>query len=446
MTFLIKNAYIVNEGEIRLADIYIEKERIHTISPNLHKIADKVLDARGMYVLPGLIDDQVHFREPGLTHKGDLYSESRAAIAGGITSYMEMPNTSPQTIDQERLEAKYRRAADVSFANYSFYLGATNDNLEEILRTDPATVCGIKIFMGSSTGNMLVDMEESLDAIFRNTPMLIAVHCEKEEIVQANLASWRSKVGDDMLDAGMHPYIRSREACYASTVQAIRLAQKHGSRLHVLHISTEEELSLFEPALTPLGKRITAEACIHHLWFSEEDYEVLGNKIKWNPAIKSASDRKAIQAAVREGRIDVIATDHAPHTQEEKSLPYLQAPSGGPLVQHALLAMWELFQNGVFTLPQIVEKMCHHPAVCYGIQERGYIREGYYADLVIVDPGKALNVSRENILYKCAWSPFEGHTFPASVHSTLVNGQLVYHAGIIDEKPRGKRLTFVVPG
>lgn len=440
-TVLIQHAHLVNEGKITEADVWIQDGRIHTIGPNLTRIADQTIDARGLYLLPGCIDDQVHFREPGLTHKADLHTESRAAAAGGITSFMEMPNTNPQTLTQELLQAKYDRAAAVSFVNYSFFMGASNDNLEEVLKTDPTTVCGIKVFMGSSTGNMLVDDEAVLDKIFREAPMLVATHCEKEEVIRANLARFTAQYGED-IPVQYHPTIRSEEACFRSSSQAVALARKYNTRLHILHISTEKELDLFRNDVPLAEKRITAEACIHHLWFSAEDYERKGMFIKWNPAVKKATDRAAIRAAVKDGRIDIVATDHAPHTLTEKSQNYAHAPSGGPLVQHALVAMLEMMHQGVFTLEQIVQKMSHDPAICFQIEDRGYLREGYYADLVLVDLNRPWTVSRDNVLYKCGWSPFEEQTFQAQVLATWVNGYPVYQNGAFGKEGMGQRLTF----
>ncbi|MEM7656080.1 MAG: dihydroorotase [Bacteroidota bacterium] len=441
MSLLIRNAQLINEGSIQEIDVFIKDGLIHRIGTNLSQVADRTIDARGLYLMPGVIDDQVHFREPGLTHKADLYTESRAAVAGGITSYMEMPNTKPQTLTQELLEEKYQRAAEVSVANYSFFMGAANNNLEEVLKTDPNTVCGVKVFMGSSTGNMLVDNPTTLEGIFREVPMLIATHCEKEEVIWANLASAKAEFGED-IPFEQHPVIRSVEACYASSSGAVELAKKHNTRLHILHISTEKELALFRNDIPLTEKRITAEVCIHHLWFSAEDYAEKGVFIKWNPAVKQASDRAALRAALLDNRLDIIATDHAPHTLEEKGNPYLSAPSGGPLVQHALVAMWELHQQGVISKERLVEKMCHAPAECFQLDRRGYVREGYHADLVLVNPNHAWTVEKGNIRYKCGWSPFEGQAFQAQVHSTIVSGQLVYHQGIIDESIRGQRLQF----
>lgn len=440
-SILIQNALIINEGKRVEGDIWIQEGRIHKIGKNLAPVVDHKIEAQGKWCIPGVIDDQVHFREPGLTHKADLTTESRAAVAGGITTYMEMPNTKPPTLTQELLEQKYQRAAAVSAANFSFFMGASNDNLEEVLKTDPKKVCGVKVFMGSSTGNMLVDDQNTLEGIFGEVPMLIAVHCEKEEIVRANLAAFKKDYGDD-IPVELHPAIRSEEACYASSSQAVALAMAHGSRLHILHISTEKELELFSNSQPLEKKRITAEACVHHLWFSDKDYSDLGKRIKWNPAVKQASDRAALWKAVRENKIDVIATDHAPHTVEEKGRPYTQAPSGGPLVQHGLPALLELTKKGVFSVEQVVEKMCHAPAICFQIAERGFIREGYYADLCIIDPQSSWKVHTDNILYKCGWSPFEGQRFSHRVDTTLVNGKMAYHDGEIDPSVKGKRIGF----
>ncbi|HEY0769214.1 MAG TPA: dihydroorotase, partial [Sphingobacteriaceae bacterium] len=383
-TILIKSATIINEGTQSTGDVFIKDGIIEQIASTINKTADKEINAEGLHLLPGCIDDQVHFREPGLTHKADIYTESRAAVAGGITSFMEMPNTVPNTLTQRLLEDKYQIAAKTSLANYSFFMGAANDNLEEVLRTDSRNVCGIKVFMGSSTGNMLVDDEKTLEDIFQNSPMLIATHCEDEEIIQRNLTRFKHEYGENITPA-MHPLIRSTEACYASSNVAIELARRYHSRLHILHISTAEETQLFDNKIPLKDKKITAEACIHHLWFCDEDYASKGNWIKWNPAIKAASDREAILQAVLNDHIDVIATDHAPHTIEEKMKPYLQAPSGGPLVQHALIAMLELYHQDKISLEKIAEKMAHNPAICFQVEKRGFIREGYWADLVLVD-------------------------------------------------------------
>ncbi|WP_257658321.1 dihydroorotase [Parapedobacter lycopersici] len=438
---LIKVATIVNEGQIFVADLYIRDGIIQKIAPQLTERAEIEIDAEGQYLLPGLIDDQVHFREPGLTHKADIWHESRAAVAGGTTSFMEMPNTVPNTLTQALLQEKFDIAAQRSLANYSFYMGAANDNLDEVLRTDPRTVCGIKVFMGSSTGNMLVDDEYTLERIFAQAPMLIATHCEDEATIRQNLAKFKAIYGD-ALTPDMHPLIRSSEACFISSSRAVELAKKHGSRLHILHISTAREALLFDASIPLEAKRITAEACIHHLWFSDADYAGKGNFIKWNPAVKTAEDRRGILAAVRDGHIDVIATDHAPHTLDEKSQPYLQAPSGGPLVQHALQALLDLHHNGELTLEELVQKTAHNTAICFQVNNRGFVREGYWADLVLVDLNKPYTVTKANMLAKCGWSPFEGHTFKSTITHTLVSGNLVYRDGELLEGSSGKRLVF----
>ncbi|MDZ7607004.1 MAG: dihydroorotase [Cyclobacteriaceae bacterium] len=441
-TFLIKNARIVNEQSIREADVLIQGERIAQIGNGIPaENVQKIIDAAGKLLMPGIIDDQVHFREPGLTHKGNIYTESRAAVAGGITSYMEMPNTIPNTLTQELLEKKYAIARNTSLANYSFYMGASNDNLEEVLKTDSKNVCGVKVFMGSSTGNMLVDNPRTLEGIFSKVDMLIATHCEDEATIQANMAKYKSIYGENV-PFEKHPEIRSREACLLSSSLAVRLAKQYGSRLHVLHISTADELSLFDNSIPLAQKKVTAEACMHHLWFCDEDYEEKNTWIKWNPAIKSRADRDAILAAVLDNRIDVVATDHAPHTREEKSNSYFQAPSGGPLVQHSLVAALELYKMGKFPLTRIAEKMSHHPAILFDIVDRGFIREGYFADLVLVDPDSPWTVNSSNILYKCGWSPFDGQQFSSSVTHTFVSGHLAYENGRFDESVRGQRLTF----
>lgn len=440
-TTLIKNAMMVNEGRTEKCDVLIAHGRISRIASSIDSAADEVLDAQGLHLLPGVIDDQVHFREPGLTHKGSIATESRAAAAGGVTSFMEMPNTQPQTLTQDLLEQKYALGAAHSAVNYSFFMGASNHNLEEVLRTNGKNVCGVKIFMGSSTGDMLVDNEAVLEQIFRECPLLIATHCEKEEIVRANLAAWKEKYGEG-IEPFMHPLIRTREACLASSSMAVSLARRHGTRLHILHISTAEECDLFDNSLPLAQKRITAEACIHHLWFSDEDYARLGNFLKWNPAVKTAADREAILKAVLDNRIDVIATDHAPHTHEEKSQAYLQAPSGGPLVQHSLPAMLTLVARGKITLERVVEKMCHAVADCFQIQDRGYLREGYFADLVLADLNAVTQVTRESLLYKCAWSPLEGESLRAQVKRTMVNGEWVFADGKVNDAVRGQRLLF----
>ena len=442
-TVLIKNAKIVNEGTIFEGDVLIEGEFITEIAESIsHKSSNcKVIDAEGSYLIPGAIDDQVHFREPGLTHKGDIASESRAAVAGGITSFIEQPNTVPNAVTQELLEQKYQIAAEKSYANYSFMMGGTNDNLEEILKTNPKNVAGLKLFLGSSTGDMLVDSSGSLEKIFSNTKLLIAVHSEDETTVKENLEKFKSQYGDD-IPVKFHPEIRSVEACYKSTVKVIDLAKRTGARLHVFHISTAKELDLFTNKIPLEEKQITAEVCIHHLWFSDEDYATKGNFIKWNPAVKAASDREALWKALLDDRIDVIATDHAPHTIEEKSKQYTSAPSGGPLVQHAVVALFEAHHQGKISVEKIVEKMCHNPAKIFKIEKRGFIKEGFYADLAIVNPAKPWSVNKDNILYKCGWSPFEGTNFKSRVSHTFVNGQLVYENAKVKEIKAGKRLLF----
>ncbi len=440
---LIKNATLVNDGIQEKKDVLILNGRISRIESQIdHSGEVQIIDAEGLHLLPGLIDDQVHFREPGLTHKAELETESRAAAAGGITSFMEMPNTVPQTLTQELLEAKYLLGAENSRVNFSFFMGVSNHNIEEVKKTDFNKVCGLKIFMGSSTGDMLVDDREVLEHIFKHTEGLIAVHCEDEESVRANLVRAKEQYGDD-IPMEMHPVIRNSEACYKSSSLAVSLAKKYNTRLHILHISTEKELELFSDAPTTKQKRITSEACVHHLWFSEEDYQRKGSHIKWNPAVKSTSDREALRKALMTDKIDVLATDHAPHTMEEKSNSYLNCPSGGPLVQHALVALLEMHHEGQLSLETIVRKACHMPAEIFGIKERGYIRKGYHADLVLVNLNDAWEVNKENILYKCGWSPFEGQIFKSKVKKTIVNGQLVYNDGVIDDSIRGQRLEFV---
>jgi len=439
---LILNANIVNEGRIFEGDLLIEDDRITRIDGDLASFpSDNVIDAKGMFLLPGIIDDQVHFREPGLTHKATIYTESRAAVAGGVTSFMEMPNTVPNALTQKLLEEKYELASKSSIANYSFYMGASNDNLEEVLKTNPKNVCGVKIFMGSSTGNMLVDDISVLENIFSKSAAIIATHCEDEATVRSNTAVYHQKYGDDM-PIRYHPEIRSVEACYKSSSLAVELAKRYHSRLHVLHISTAKELSLFDNSKPLHEKKITAEACIHHMWFSDKDYDQKGTLIKWNPAVKASSDRDAIFEAVKNGTIDVVATDHAPHTLEEKNNNYWKAPSGGPLIQHTLVAMLEFHLNGKLGIEEVVEKMCHNPAILFRVKERGFIREGYFADLVLVDLNTPWTVSKSNILAKCGWSPFEGQTFRSKVVNTWVSGQNVYSNGKIMEGNSGHRLTF----
>jgi dihydroorotase len=440
---LIKNAKIVNEGTIFEGDVLIEDHLIVEIAQSISakSSATKIIDAEGNYLIPGAIDDQVHFREPGLTHKGDIASESRAAVAGGVTSFIEQPNTVPNAVTQEILEDKYRIASQNAYANYSFMMGATNDNLEEVLKTNPHNVAGIKIFLGSSTGNMLVDNEAVLEKIFSSTPMLIATHCEDEQTIKNNLEKYKAQYGED-IPVTAHHLIRSEEACYLSSSKAVALAQKTGARLHVFHLSTAKEMELFTNKIPLKDKKITAEVCVHHLWFTNDDYATKGNLIKWNPAVKTAADRDALWAALLDDRIDVIATDHAPHTLEEKKQPYLKAPSGGPLVQHSVVAMFEAFHQGKISVEKIVEKMAHNPAILFRIQKRGFIKEGYYADLAIVNPGLPWSVSKDNILYKCGWSPFEGYTFKSRITHTFVNGQLVYHNFKVKDIQNGQRLLF----
>ena len=441
MKKLLKNAQIVNEGSIIKADLLIDGQRISKIAPIITDADAQVIDLEGNFLLPGIVDDQVHFREPGLTHKGRIYTEARAAVAGGITSFMEMPNTVPQALTQELLEDKYLIGAKDSLANYSFFMGASNENLEEVLKTDPKRVAGVKIFMGSSTGNMLVDDKAVLNSIFSKCKMLIAVHCEDEQTIRTNSAKMKAEYGED-LPIRFHPLIRNDEACYKSSSMAIQLAKKHDTRLHILHISTAKETALFRNDIPLKEKKITAEACIHHLWFDERSYDEKGTLIKWNPAVKSQKDKEAIWSALLDDRIDIIATDHAPHTLEEKQNTYFKAPSGGPLVQHALVAMLEFYHQGKVSLEWIVTKMCHAPADCFQLKDRGFIREGFYADLVVVDPNKPWTVTKQNILYQCAWSPFEGTVFKSSVRKTFVNGNLVYNQGVFDETTRGMRLEF----
>lgn len=438
---LIKNATIVNEDEIFISDILIEGQYISKIEPAIEESNAKIIDAQGLIVMPGAIDDQVHFREPGLTHKGEIYTEAKAAVAGGITSYMEMPNTNPQSVTLTELEKKYTRAKECSLANYSFYMGGTNNNLEETLKVDYKNVCGLKLFMGSSTGDMLVDNEKTLEGFFSKANTLIATHCEFDPMVKENQKRIVAEYGED-IPAYFHPIIRNAEACYKSSSMAVELAKKYNTRLHILHISTAKELELFTNKTPLTQKLITAEACIHHLWFNDDDYNKKGNWIKWNPAVKTEFDRAQIFNAVLDGRIDVIATDHAPHTIEEKSLPYLQAPSGGPLVQHAMLAMIEFYKQGKISLENIARKMSHNVADIFKIEKRGYIKEGYFADLVFIDLNKTTQVTKENILYKCGWSPFEGITFNSSINKTIVSGHLVFDNGIFNENVKGERLTF----
>ena len=439
--FLLKNALLVNDGVKKECDILIEGERIRKIGNELSADTAKVIDVKGNIVMPGMIDDQVHFREPGLTHKANIASESKAAIAGGITTFMEQPNTVPQTTTIEKLEEKFEIAKNTSYANYSFLFGGTNDNLEELKKLDKRACSGVKLFLGSSTGNMLVDNEEVLEKIFRNTELVISAHCEDERTIRENLAHYRQKFGDD-IPIAYHPVIRSEEACYLSSSKAITLAKKTGARLHVFHVSTGKETNLFRNDIPLEQKKITAEVCIHHLWFSEEDYKEKGTLIKWNPAVKTSKDREELWDALQDDRIDVIATDHAPHLLSEKDNVYTKAPSGGPLVQHALPALLEKSLKGHISIERIVEKACHNPALLFQIEKRGFIREGYFADLVVVNMDASWQVSKNNILYKCGWSPFEGQTFRSQITHTFVNGHLAYDMGVLSDKRNAKRLTF----
>jgi dihydroorotase len=450
----IHNALIVNEGKTFTGSVIVKDGLIHSVLGDGERVPEGLvtphttsIDAKGKYLLPGVIDDQVHFRDPGLTHKGDIYTESRAAVAGGVTSFMDMPNTSPQTLTQSLLEEKYRLGAEKSIANYSFYIGASNDNLDEILKTDPLKVCGLKVFMGASTGNMLVDDPKALHGIFSQVPFIVAVHCEDENTIRQNAALFRETYGEEV-PIQAHPLIRSEEACYRSSTLAVNLALEHGTRLHILHLSTAHEMALFGNEVPLEEKQITAEVCVHHLWFSDMDYDLLGNRIKWNPAIKSAHDREALWTALLDNRIDIIATDHAPHTKEEKANSYFKAPSGGPLVQHSLPAMLDFVHEGKISIERVVEKMCHAPAICFDVKNRGFIRPGYHADLALVDTMAECKVVPDRIFYKCGWSPFEGHTFHSRITHTFVNGTLVFEAGpnILDghfrEDYRGDRLMF----
>jgi len=443
-SILITNAKIINEGRSYRSDLLISDELISAIGSAEQMnvpAGTKIIDASGLLLLPGVIDDQVHFREPGLTHKGDIHSESRAAVAGGVTSFMDMPNTNPQTVTIDILNEKYRIGSENSLTNYSFYIGATNTNLDEVMKVDPSEVCGIKLFMGSSTGNMLVDNETALEELFANAILPITAHCEDEPTIRRNCEIYKEKYGED-IPVKMHPLIRTREACFRSSSQAIRLAKKYNTRLHILHLSTADEMKLFNKELPLIQKRITGEVCVHHLWFDDSSYDDLGNLIKWNPAIKTRFDRDALIDGVNNNLIDIVATDHAPHTLSEKRNSYFKSPSGGPLIQHSLVIMLELWHRKVFSLEKIIEMMCHHPAILFNIRNRGFIREGYKADLCLIDPAKPWVVSKENILYKCGWSPFEGQTFNSKVVKTIVNGTIVYDDGVINEAYRGQRLLF----
>ena len=445
MKTLIKNATIINEGLNYTGSVLIDDNKIEKVFPHIFP-ADfdlkgiEVIDAKGLYLVPGVIDDQVHFREPGLTHKGEIATESRAAVAGGITTFMEMPNTNPQAVTQDLLQKKYDRAAEVSAANYSFYMGATNTNLDEVLKTDPTKVCGIKVFMGSSTGNMLVDDETVLSEIFKHAPTLVATHCEDEATIQKNIKIARERYGENV-PMSQHAHIRSDEACYKSSSKAVELASKFDTRLHILHLSSAKEMALFSAGKVT-EKKITAEVCVHHLWFDEKDYIKYGTRIKWNPSIKTENDKKALWDALLSDKIDVIATDHAPHTLEEKNNSYFKAPSGGPLVQHSLVAMLEMSRKGFIRIEKVIQKMCHTPADLFRVEKRGYIREGYFADLVLIDPNKSWTVSPENILYKCGWSPFEGTEFSHKIVSTFVNGKEVYKNETVIDSIHSSRITF----
>ena len=442
MSTLIVNAKIVNEGNVFESDVLIKGQFIEKLGKDLQShAADTVIDAAGKILMPGAIDDQVHFREPGLTHKATIYTESKAAVAGGVTSFMEMPNTVPPAFTQKLLEDKYQIASQRSLANYSFFMGASNDNLEEVLKTDIQKICGLKIFMGSSTGNLLVDDPKTLEGFYSRFPSLIATHCEDEPTIRKNTEEYRTTYGEE-IPVAYHPFIRSHEACYLSSSFAIGLAKKHGTRLHILHISTARETELFDNTVSLSQKKITAEACIHHLWFSDEDYKRLGMLIKWNPAIKTKDDRQAIFNAVLDNRIDVVATDHAPHTWEEKQNNYFNAPAGGPLIQHSVVAMLEFFHQGKIALERVIEKMCHNPAILFQIEKRGFIREGYFADLVLADLNKPWKVEKSNVLAKCGWSPFEGQTFKSCISYTFVSGHLAYANGQFNEATKGQRLLF----
>lgn len=444
---LIHNARIINEGRSFNGSVFINGDQIAAVyegsAPDAVKTeASEIVDATGKWLLPGVIDDQVHFRDPGLTHKGDIHTESRAAVAGGVTTFMDMPNTLPQTTTIQDLEWKFNRGAEASVANYSFFFGGTNDNMEEIRKLDRSRVPGLKLFLGSSTGNMLVDKKETLERIFSEAGMLIAIHAEEESVIRRNKAYYTDLYGED-LDISFHSKIRSEEACFASSAKAVELATRLGSRLHILHLSTAKELTLLDNSLPVSEKKITGEVCVHHLWFHDGDYAIFGNRIKWNPAIKTLADRTALREAVNDNTIDIIATDHAPHLPSEKRGSCLTAASGGPLIQHSLIVMLELAMEGRFTYEKVVEKMAHHPADLFGIDRRGYIRPGYYADLVLVDPAQTWTVSKENILYQCGWSPFDGYTFHHGIWKTFVNGQLAYSEGRVNETIRGREVKYL---
>ncbi|WP_435414023.1 dihydroorotase [Polaribacter aestuariivivens] len=441
-TILIKNATIINENKTFTGDVLIKNEIIIKVSSKITAPESaEIIDAKGSYLIPGFIDDQVHFREPGLTHKANIATESRAAVAGGITTFIEQPNTVPQATTQQLLENKFEIASKTSYANYSFMFGGTNNNLEELLKTDPKKVAGIKLFLGSSTGNMLVDDVEVLEKIFSSTKMIISLHCEDEATIRKNTAEFTKKFGDD-IPIKYHPIIRSEEACYISSSKAVELAKKTGARIHIFHVSTAKETELFRNDIPLEEKQITAEVCVHHLWFNDKDYDEKGTHIKWNPAVKTEKDRLGLWEALLDDRIDVLATDHAPHTLDEKSNIYTKAPSGGPLVQHAVLAILEKVKEGVIPIEKAVEKMSHNPAKLFQIEKRGFIKEGFYADLVLIDPNKSQTVSKDNILYKCGWSPFEGTTFSSTITHTFVNGNLIYNNGVFNDDIKGKRITF----
>ena len=441
MKILIKNAQIVNEGRIFKSDLLIKDKIIKKISKSINEKHDRCIDAEGLHLIPGVIDDQVHFREPGLTHKADIYSESKAAVAGGITSFMEMPNTKPQTLTQELLEKKFKIGDEKSLANFTFFMGVSNNNLEEVLKTDPKNVGAIKIFMGSSTGDMLVDDKNILEEIFKRSKCLIAVHCEDEVVIQENLRKAVEQYGDD-IPINLHPEIRSVEACYKSSSYAVELAKKHNTRLHVFHLSTEKEINLFDNSIDLKDKKITAEVCIHHLYFNSADYAKKGALIKWNPAVKNKSDQDALLNALIENKIDVIATDHAPHTLDEKKNKYLSAPSGGPLVQHALGAMLKFVKEQKIKIEDVVQKMCHNPSICFKVHKRGFIKETYFADIVLVDINKKYTVLEEGLLSKCKWSPFTGETLYGKIDYTIINGNVVYEKGVFNENQKGMRLVF----
>lgn len=440
-SILIKNGQLINQGQIRTADLLIRNGKIEKIDSQIDVAADEEINAEGLHIIPGIIDDQVHFREPGLTHKAELYTEAKAAVAGGTTSFMEMPNTKPPALTQALLKEKYDRAAQVSLANYSFFMGASNDNLEEVLRTDPNQVCGIKIFMGSSTGNMLVDSRQTLEGLFSKVPMLIATHCEDEATIRANALVYKEKYGENV-PIECHPEIRNAQGCLKSSTLAVELAKRYGTRLHILHISTKDELALFRSDIPLAEKKITSEVCVHHLYFNSNNYQTFGTQIKCNPAVKSVEHQRALLPALLNDTLDIIATDHAPHTWEEKQQSYFKAPSGVPLVQHSLNVMLEFYHQGKISLEKIVEKMCHAPAICFQMEKRGFLQEGYWADLAIVDIQEPWKVAKNNIHYKCGWSPFEGHEFKGKVKSTIVSGHLAYQNGVFYENIKGRRLTF----